>query len=209
MVGYHRFMVRFVASLVIAALLVVPARGEDLFIFVRDGTYADVEQALASRQWSPDELGKALIAAAGLNKLKEATLLLAKGADVNYRMVDRNGVIVAVTEDNAEVLDVLLKNGGDPNWRGAFDWRPLHYAMARGRSFDKGLLLLLQYGADVNATTNLQITPLHRAAGFCLRNAVEILLQHGADKLLREKYGKTAAQRAAKAGCNDIAAMLQ
>lgn len=41
--------------------------------------------------------------------------------------------------------------------------------------------LLIQYGADVNARTELQWTPLHSAAKWSNAECVALLLQHGAD----------------------------
>ena len=179
-----------------------------LKLTVRDGDYNDLQRELRNKKWSADELGMGLLTAAGLNKPREAALLLRNGANPDYSVLGRNGVAVAASEDNPEVLEVLLKHGADPNWKAMFDWRPLHFAIKKNNSHDRVLLLLLQYGATVDATTDLLITPLHRAAGFCSGSAVQILLQHGASKKLRDKYGQTAAQRAEKSSCNEITSLL-
>lgn len=53
--------------------------------------------------------------------------------------------------------------------------------------------LLLEHGADINATSD-GLTPLHIAAMFGQLDMVTFLLEHGADKNLKDNTGHTAQQ---------------
>lgn len=172
------------------------------------GNLTDFEALLQDTNWTNDELGSALFAAAGANKPEQASILLKNGADVDYAILGRTALIVAAYENSADAALVLLNGGADPNYVSTFDWRPLHNAMRKGVSNDEMILLLLKHGAEIDAPTNLQVTPLHRAAGFCLGSAVQILIENGANRVLRDKYGQTAADRANKAGCPEVAQLL-
>lgn len=177
---------------------------QQLFEIVRDGHITDLRRSMQAHQWSATDLSNALISAAGLNRPAEARLLLEAGADPNYQMLGSSVVVVATRENSVAVLELLLQNGGDPNLRVMFEWAPLHNAILTGGSQYQALETLLRSGAEIDARTSLQVTPLHRAAGFCDRRAVEILLAAGANPRLTEKYGRTAYQRSAEAGCTGI-----
>ena len=176
---------------------------------VVNGSYRELVSKLDERIWTQDELGKALIASAGVNRPAEALLLLENGAEVDFAVLLRTSLIVAAYNNSIGTAEVLLEAGADPNYVSSFDWRPLHNSMRRGVSNDDMIRLLIENGADIDARTNLQITPLHRAAGFCLSSAVTVLLELGADRQLRDKYNQTAADRAEKAGCHEIAGILR
>ena len=173
------------------------------------GSYRDLVSKLDEKTWSQEELGSALLASAGANRPAEASLLLERGAEVDFAVLYRTSLIVAAYKNSVGTAEVLLKAGADPNYVSSFDWRPLHNSMRRGVSNNGMIRLLIENGADINATTNLQITPLHRAAGFCLGSAVSILVAYGANKQLRDGYGRTAADRAENSGCREIAVMLR
>lgn len=176
---------------------------------VVSGSLADLEMRLRGETWTKDELGAALIAAAGVNKPEHASALLSNGADVDFAVLGRTALIVAAYENSVDAALVLLMSKADPNYVSTFDWRPLHNTMREGVSNDEMILLLLTHGAEIDAPTNLLVTPLHRAAGFCLGSAVRILIDGGANSGLRDKYGQTAADRANKAGCSEVARLLE
>jgi ankyrin repeat protein len=175
-----------------------------LFEIVRDGQTSDLRRSLEGRQWSEADLSEALVAAAGLNRPAEAALLLEAGADPNFQMLGLSVIVTATRENSVAVLELLLRNGGNPNLKVMFDWSPLHHAILEGGSRHQALEVLILAGADIDARTSLQVTPLHRAAAFCDGRAVEILLAAGADLTLTEKYDRTAYQRSADANCPGI-----
>lgn len=163
---------------------------------------------------SQEELDYALIAAAGKGRPEVARMLIAAGANPNFKLPmitggNHSAIIVATRENNPGVLEVLLENGGNPNIQDALKWRPLHHAVLPTAEHLEVIKILVKHGADVNARDRLQRTALHRAAGFGHIRAVQLLLQLGADATLREKYGRTAAERAEQAGHRALAQLLK
>lgn len=98
--------------------------------------------------------------------------LIALGADPDHD--DPAGfppLIAALSADRPDRLDVvrlLLASGADTGQRGINDGTPLHFAVS-GRDL-KGVLLLLEYGADATLRTRIDdcSTPLEdaKALGF-------------------------------------------
>jgi uncharacterized protein len=157
---------------------------------------------------SRETLGMALVAAAGVNNIAAVKQLLAAGAPIEFTILARTPLIVAVVEQHEEVVQLLLENGANPNVSAGFDWKPLHFAITQNYASTSIIALLLEHGAYVNSRTSLAVTPLHRAAGFCKLEVVNFLLQEGADKTLQDKYGLTAEKRAQKSGCEDVAQLV-
>jgi ankyrin repeat protein len=84
---------------------------------------------------------------------------------------------------------------------------PLH-AAAAGRANDV-CRMLLEAGADPNATQHGGFTPLHEAAHHGNTELVELLLAHGGDAALRNEDGKTAAELADDEGHAAVAERLR
>ena len=176
---------------------------------VINGYNAEVKK-LIDAGLSQSELDHGLMAAAGKNKTYAAKLLLKAGANPNKSTgAGYTAVIIASYENSPEVLELLLRNGGNPNVNDIFEWRPLHHTMKANYAHIKCLKVLLDNGAEINARTNLKITPLHRAAGFGHYEAVNLLLNYGADKTLKDKYGKNAYDRARKNGHKNVLSLLK
>ena len=68
--------------------------------------------------------------------------------------------------------------------------------------------LLIEAGADVNATAAGGYTPLHIAASNGNREMVILLLESGADRTARCDQDKTAADYARERGHAQVLAML-
>lgn len=87
------------------------------------------------------------------------------------------------------VLDADANKANDK-----IDGRPL-LVIAASQGKREVVVLLLDYGADVNARSGDQagVTALHEAARVGNREIVEILVARGADVALRDASGKTAA----------------
>lgn len=170
-------------------------------------------QKLLSVRRSQEELDWALTAAAGTGDTDAARLLLATGANPDFKIsaagFTSTPVIVAVRENKPDVLRAFLENGANPNLANTFDWKPLHHAISAQYARIDAMRLLIQYGADVNAVDSLLRTPLHRAAMFGHTEAARLLLSRGADASARDKYGNTAADRAVQAGYGDLAEELR
>lgn len=76
-----------------------------------------------------------------------------------------------------------------------------------GADGDAVLRRLLSQGREVNADSGGE-TPLHVAARRCRREAVAILLDHGAEIDARNLHGKTAYAHSLRRGFSDIAELL-
>jgi len=101
-------------------------------------------------------------------------------------------------EDQVVDLDVtavtaLLEDGADPNTCVREDVSPMH--IAAGLENDAAyayLALLLKFKGNPNVQSSEGFTPLHIAAIWGRREAVNLLLTHGADATIPDNDGKTA-----------------
>jgi ankyrin repeat protein len=109
-----------------------------------------------------------------------------------------------------EAVRLLLNAGADPRAvsTNAMANHPLHAALA-GHLHRDAVAMLLDRGADVNATQHGGYAALHSAAMNGDRETVELLLGRGADPGLASDDGKTAADYAREAGHHEVAALLQ
>ncbi len=92
--------------------------------------------------------------------------------------------------NNNDLIEILLKNGADPNVSSLFSGTPLKVAIDAVNEVI--VKLLLQYGARINNVCVNHKTPLINALMrmSCNINITEILLQNGADPNLADADGK-------------------
>ena len=143
--------------------------------------------------------------AALFNNIAVARVLLEGGADVNYRVKDHNiatplhGAVYA----SAEMTRLLLEHGADPSATdSSLGMTPLHHASdgssEKPDDFTEIMTILIEYDADVNAVDDASgATPLHQAVYFKEPDAVELLLEHGAEVNIADAYGDTPLLRSA------------
>jgi len=115
--------------------------------------------------------------------------LLTNGADIHA--VNKNGKtpLHAAAEFGApkELAAVLLSHAANVNAKDKFGKTPLHYVCD-----SETAELLIESGAHIHAVSSvLQRTPLHTAAMNRNPNIVKILLNAGAEKNAKDKYGNT------------------
>ncbi|WP_353266153.1 ankyrin repeat domain-containing protein [Gemmatimonas sp.] len=102
-------------------------------------------------------VGTPLHVAASWNRAPQAEKLLQAGADIAAASFDRRTpLIYAAARGSTAVIEVLCRNGADPNLRehryehSAFlDWTPLHYAARQGHR--ETVAALLRLGAEPRA----------------------------------------------------------
>jgi ankyrin repeat protein len=129
-----------------------------------------------------------LYLAARVPRLDIVYTLVSKGAAVGAVDV---GIFVSVSD--LSVLRYLLDHGASARRPGKNGFPPLVY-LSRG---DKGenpdkVRLMLEYGAEVNATGLKGRTALHYAASAGHLKVIALLLEYGADVRIKDDEGRTA-----------------
>ncbi len=142
----------------------------------------------------------ALYGAAGVAHHAELTrLLLARGADPN----DVEAVYHSPETDDSAAMQLLVETGRVT---------PEHLALMLIRKLDwhdyEGAEYLLAHGTDANHNRQRGWFPIHHAiARDNDLKFIELLLDHGADPVLR-RDGATAIERAARRGRGDLLALF-
>lgn len=119
--------------------------------------------------------------------------LIAHGWDVNEPIVSRRRaqtttpLLVAVEEDYTDVVELLLANGADANFRPLtgrpkFDFTPYPLCAAAERGNLDIAVLLLEAGAEVNLAdgNSVLLEPLYLALWASHYEMAELLIDHGA-----------------------------
>ena len=117
---------------------------------------------------------------------------------------DESPLMIASIKGMTEIVSQLLDKDADVNKSG---WTPLHYAATAGHL--QIMNLLLEHHAYIDAASPNGSTPLMMAAMYGTPSAVKLLLEAGADPLLKNDLGLTAidfAQRANRQESADIIA---
>ena len=124
--------------------------------------------------------------------LERVVELIQQGADVNSVCENSTPLCWAVQHNCENIVKCLLDAGAEVNMSGSeYGARPLHYTCGRSGANTKLAKLLLDHGANVNATDFHQYTVLNIAAYHKHADLVKVLLDHGADVHLRNDRGST------------------
>lgn len=120
---------------------------------------------------------------------------------------------LAVFFGSPETAEVLLAAGADVSARttNALDNQPLHAAVAGADPAARlaSVKLLLDAGATPNERQSGGFTPIMSAAQNGDDMVVDLLLAHGADPMLSDDRGRTAADLAEEGGYPRLAVRLQ
>jgi ankyrin repeat protein len=146
-----------------------------------------------------------LYLAARDKSMKAAAALMAwHKIDVEARTVsDESALMLAALNGNTDLAQQLIAKGADVNKTG---WAPLHYAATRGHL--QMISLLLDKYAYIDAASPNGTTPLMMAAFYGTPPAVKLLLDAGADPLLKNDQGMTAIDFAQKNNRADSAELI-
>lgn len=178
------------------------------------GKYEDYVRALISdnesvminlifRGFDPntrDERGRpGLVAALHQGSLGVFDVLL-KSPGIRINEASRQGetpLMMACIKGHLALARELIRRGADVNREG---WAPLHYAASADTPQTLDIVrLLLEQHAFIDAGSPNGTTPLMLAAQYSSESVVDLLLQEGADPLLRNQRGFTAADFARQA----------
>lgn len=201
------------ATLTVMALGSIYARAwagayEDFFIAIlRDD--GDAITALVRRGFDPNtrdpkgQVGLTLALQNGSSKAF-AALLAARGVNVEARNgQDESPLMMAALKGNVDAVKALIACDADVNKRG---WTPLHYAASAGSPQHAVIIsLLLENYAYIDAASPNGTTPLMMAAHYGSIEAVQLLLEEGADPTLKNQLGLTAADFALRVSRTDTA----
>lgn len=151
--------------------------------------------------------------------------ILKRGADVNTRHTDRSTPLhMAAWRGRDDLVKLLLEYGADVHAKDRTSETALHAAMRENKFEFHGEMspgykgsaevtrLLVDAGININARGNgSKMTALHRAADspFADAEAVELLLESGADATLRTEARCTALDLALRCGNESIIALLR
>lgn len=133
------------------------------------------------------------IAAHNQGALMEALMV---GVDVNMTRETDNAtpLHVACEVGTLESVELLLNRGANPNAQNDSGMTPLFLCVLGDDSLKKAQLLI-EYGADVNATMFRGRTILHLLASRCYKDDIpfiRFLCENGADPLLKDDEGQDA-----------------
>lgn len=116
---------------------------------------------------------------------------------------DESPLMVAALQGLFDICQQLIIRGADVNKPG---WAPLHYAATHGHL--NVMNLLLDNHAYIDAASPNGTTPLMMAAHYGTPAAVKLLLEAGADPLLKNEQGLSAIDFAQKAERPDSAEII-
>jgi ankyrin repeat protein len=116
-------------------------------------------------------------------------LLVARGADVNWRNRTGETPLHSACLRKLKIIPLLLRQGADLNAADENGETPLHFLqLAYGANYtaeevDEAARMLLDGGADLDATSELGVTPFLGAVISRSRGMSQLLLDHQMDQL--------------------------
>ncbi|MFY3383644.1 ankyrin repeat domain-containing protein [Paracidovorax sp. MALMAid1276] len=133
-----------------------------------------------------------------------AALMASRQLQVEARNAqDESPLMMAALKGHVDAVKQLLARDADVNKTG---WAPLHYAASAGSPQHAEIIsILLERHAYIDATSPNGTTPLMMAAHYGSSQAVQLLLDEGADPTLKNQLGLTATDFAMRAGRTESA----
>lgn len=141
-------------------------------------------------EFQADRIGTGLMIAAWNGDIPMLTLFVERGA--NPRRVNKAGeqaLLLAAWNGHLDAVKWLLEHGAAVN-RADLQWSALHYAVFNGQ--EKVARYLIERGAQIDARSPNQSTPLILAAREGREELAKTLLEAGADPKAKNDWGDTA-----------------
>jgi ankyrin repeat protein len=155
---------------------------------------------------TPDPAGRpGLFIAVSEGAVKAAEVLVDwPKTQVEWRNAkDESPLMIASLRGHKEIVRKLIARDALVNKPG---WAPLHYAATGGHL--EIMLMLLEEHAFIDAESPNRTTPLMMAAHYGSPQAVKLLLEAGADPLVKNELGMTAIDFARRANRKDAAELI-
>lgn len=204
--NYLKFLVHLV--LVIGFSWAHAGSYEDFFQAIRRDDGRGI-QSLLQRGFDPNALdpkgmhGLYLALQEGSVKAAEVLVDWPK-TNVEWRTAkDESPLMMAALKGRTDLVRKLIARGADVNKPG---WAPLHYAATNGHL--EIMLILLEHHAFIDAESPNKTTPLMMAAHYGSPQAVKLLLDEGADPLVKNELGLTAIDFANRGNRKDAAELI-
>ncbi|MGB8367217.1 MAG: ankyrin repeat domain-containing protein [Candidatus Babeliales bacterium] len=145
------------------------------------------------------------------NRLEEVRQILLKGeADVvvnqQYGFNWETPLMRSVMRNNTEIVELLLKNGADPNLNDRYNQTALMIAVEWG-NIDL-VTLLIEHNANIGHQDCLGQTALMNATKYGNINSVALLIEHNANINHQDRWGQTALTEAAQKNNKKIVTLL-
>ena len=182
---------------------------DDFFAAIKTDNAATISGLLA-RGFDPNTLGPTgqhgLILALKEPSLKAAQALVSSPKiDLNHLNASgESPLMLAALKGEFDLVEKMVKKGADVNKTG---WTPLHYAASNGHV--AVIKLLLENYAYIDAESPNGSTPLMMAGMYGNPESVQLLIDEGADPLVRNQQGLTALEFAKKAERADSTVLLE
>lgn len=154
------------------------------------------------------ELQPPLHAAIALESWEVAQYLIDQpGVDLNARNpADENPLMMAALKGRLDLAQALIARKAHVNKPG---WTPLHYAATHSGPDALALTrLMLEHHAFIDAVSPNGTTALMMAAHYGVPSVVKLLLEEGADPLMRNQQGMSAIDFAHRAGRQESADLI-
>ncbi len=137
-----------------------------------------------------------------------AALVAVPSVNVEVRNIHgESPLMMAALQGHIEAARLLIERGADVNKTG---WAPLHYAASKDQPAQEQMVaLLLEQNAYIDAASPNGTTPLMMAAQYGSMAVLQLLLDEGADPLLKNQLGLRAVDFAVRAQRPDSIALLQ
>ncbi len=133
-----------------------------------------------------------------------AVLILWPETKIEVRTAqDESPLMLAALKGLTDLCQQLISRDADVNKPG---WTPLHYAATNGHL--EIMRLLLENHAYIDAASPNRSTPLMMAAHYGTPAAVKLLLEAGADPLLKNEQGLSAIDFAQRANRQESAEII-
>lgn len=132
-------------------------------------------------------------------------LLAQKKIEVDARnLQDETPLMLAALKGQRDTVEKLIELAADINKPG---WTPLHYAATTGQV--EILRLLLEHDAYIDAESPNGSTPLMMAAMYGTPAVVKVLLEAGADPVVKNHLGLSALDFAQRANRAESTALIE